>query len=339
MHFYRSDTILMISSQPYSLAQHWAKRYLENASSSQRIVPEGAETVGAELAPSRKSVRAIAAERLLSSLRQVSAKAWSQTEALLRSEIHRQQIDKSLINAWEISQDAFLIYEKALELYTQRTSYSQVPFLMGPDIAKIRKKYTQNDPRIIGFVSMQFHYMSDLLKTQLSPIENSLLGNCFQVIDDHLYMPLHRAYDAAANHDNSDPRLQVVHQLIDCSHEISVNIVERVAELYPNYQTHGGLLSHPSVKVSSLRDTQMFQIYLFVCVLEGNFSIVEQELFPLCLMLYPKLKVHWELVRQMLQLLGSEAYSRLNSDLYPIVEPYLRSFREAFSPEVFMIQD
>jgi hypothetical protein len=328
----------MIASQsasPSSLAQQWARKYLENLSEPQGQLSKGQE----DPAIAKKGIRAIAAKRLLSSLQKVSLKAWSQTNALLIDEIDRHCIDRSLINAWEISQDAFHVYEKALELYTQHTSYSQVPFLMGPDIAKIRKKYTQNDPRVIGFVSMQFHYTSVLLKSQLSPIEKSLLANCFQVIDDHLYMPLHRAYDAAAKRPDDDPSLMAVRRLIDCSGEISDRIVEQVAQMYPSYKTYSGVLSDPMVRVSSRRDTEMFQIYLFVCLLEGSFGIVENELFPLCIMLYPKLKVHWELVRQMLQIFGQEANAQLGDHLFAVITPYLKSLRDMFSPEVFIIEN
>jgi hypothetical protein len=319
-----------------SLAQQWAQKYLENLSVPQEQLSEGSTNSEAvDPSVTKKGIRAIAAERLLSSLRQVSVKAWSQTDELLSEEINRHQIDRRLINSWDISQDAFFIYEKALELYTQHTSYSQVPFLMGPDIAKVRKKYTQNDPRVIGVVSMQFHYTSALLQSQLSPIEKTLLKNCFQVIDDHLYMPLHRAYDAAAKRPDNDPSLTVVKRLIDCSSEISGRIVERVAQMYPGYRTYNGFLNDPVVRISSRRDTEMFQIYLFVCLLEGSFSIVEDELFPLCVMLYPKLKVHWELVRQMIQIFGQEAKIQLGDQLFEVLTPYLQLLRNMFSPEVF----
>jgi hypothetical protein len=330
LHF-KGNTFMMASS---SLAQQWAQKYLENLSAPQEQPPEGQE----DSSIAKKGIRAIAAERLLSSLRQVSVKAWAQTDALLAEEINRNQINRNLISSWEISQDAVFIYEKALELYTKHTSYSQVPFLMGPDIARIRKKYTQNDPRVIGVVSMQFHYTSILLKNQLSPIEKTLLANCFQVIDDHLYMPLHRAYDAAAKRPDNDPALLVVKCLINCSSEISDRIVERVAQMYPTYKTYSGVLSDPMVRISSRRDAEMFQIYLFVCLLEGSFSIIEDELFPLCIMLYPKLKVHWELIRQMLQIFGQEANAQLGDHLFAVMTPYLQSLRAMFSPEIFMVE-
>ena len=82
--------------------------------------------------------------------------------------------------------------------------------------------------------------------------------------------------------------------------------VDRIAQVNPTYQSHSGRLNDDNVRVSSLRDTEMFQVYLWVCILENSVSAVQQELFPLCVMLYPRLKVRWELVLQMLHLLNSE---------------------------------
>jgi hypothetical protein len=81
----------------------------------------------------------------------------------------------------------------------------------------------------------------------------------------------------------------------------------------------------------------MFQIYLWVCVLEQNLSSVQEELFPLCLMIYPKLKVHWELVRQMLHLLGKIASQQVEPDLFKVYAPYLYALQDMFSSENFPV--
>ncbi|MGB8698121.1 MAG: hypothetical protein WCD18_01785 [Thermosynechococcaceae cyanobacterium] len=321
----------MNTSKPSVLAQQWAKKYIKNLSQPFDTATE----VNKEFPALKKGIRASAAEKLLDSLRQVSLKAWSQTESILADEIQRHQIDRRLVNPWEISQDTFHIYEKALDFYVQNVNYSRVPALIGPDIARIRKKYTKNDPRVIAFVSMQFHYTGFLLKGQLSPLEQALFENCFKVIDDHLYMPLHRAYEAAANLPSDAPNLIAVQHLLQYSGEIAEKIVERVLQIYPNFQTYSGKLSDSIVRISSHRDVEMFQIYLFVCVLEKSLAVVQEELFPLCVMLYPKLKVHWELVHQMLHLLGRELESRsIDLDTSTFM-PYLHALKEMFSPEIF----
>ena len=346
-----------------SLAQQWAKKYLQNLQ-----VDEHKEQTNDAI--SLKEVvsqagREKTAYQLMESLRSVSAKAWNKTEALLSAEVKRHSIKPSLINPWEIAADSFNIYqkaldiyikqaplrqlsmvmrlareseslsEKALEIYTEQVAPSQLASVISANVSAMRNKYSKDDPRVIGFVSMKFHYTSQMLLEPLSPLEQSLVGAYFKVIDDHLYMPLQRAYSAAAKHDYDSPALSAVQQLLPASTEIAKKIYQRVVEIYPTYRCHTGLLSDSVVKTSSIRDVEMFQVYLWVCALEGNISAIQQELFPLCVMLYPTLKVQWELIRQMLHLLGQEMSLRLTPEQADTLMPYFQVLWQMFSPEVF----
>jgi hypothetical protein len=78
----------------------------------------------------------------------------------------------------------------------------------------------------------------------------------------------------------------------------------------------------------------MFQTYLWVSLLEGNVSAVQQELFPLCIMLYPVLNVRWELVRYMLMLLDHELGRHLSPQEWKQVRAYLSSMQVMFSTDV-----
>jgi hypothetical protein len=346
-----------------SLAQQWAKKYVQNLD----IDPpdEGLSEQLNLLDVVSKAGRENTAERLLQSLRFVSAQAWTKTEMLLAKEVRRHRINPKFINPWQIAEDSFSIYQRTLEIYTQQTisrrlaavmelgqafhplyeqameiyteqiAPSQLSTVIGPYIGTIRKRYTADDPRVIGFVSMQFHHTGQMLLDQLSPLEKRLVGTYFKVIDDHLYMPLHRAYDAAANHDYDSPALSAVQRLLPVSTEIAKRICQRVLQFYPDYQTYSGALSDPAVKISTIRDVEMFQVYLWVCALEGSIAAVRQELFPLCVMLYPTLKVKWELVRHLIDLLEQEIRNRLSPVQAAALTPYLLVLQEMFSPAVF----
>jgi Phycobilisome protein len=303
------------------------------------------------------------AKKIRASLRSISATAWNKTEDLLSAEVKQHCIDSSLINPWEIAADSFKIYEKALNVYSQPVAFppseivkkvteenqldeqtllvyaeqiapNQLVTVVGADISAIRKKYTSNDPRVIGFVSMQFHYTSQMLIQQLEPGERSLIGAYFKVIDDHLYMPLQRAYEAAARHEYDSPVMSAVQQLLPVSTQIAKNICQTITELFPTYNSLSGVLSDPLVKTSSVRDVEMFQVYLWVCALEGSIAAIQQELFPLCIMLYPRLKVQWELVRQMLHLLRNEISNRLTPQQANTLMPYFQALSQMFSSEV-----
>lgn len=346
-----------------SLAQQWAKKYLQN------LRVDGGKQEGNNQSHLSEIIssagRQKTANKIIESLRSVSAKAWNKTEALLSAEIKMHGIDANLINPWEVAGDSFKIYQKTLDVYTQQATLrplsmvmkldvegnslgeqalevfteqvapSQLAKVIGADIGAMRKKYTSIDPRVIGFVSMQFHYTSQMLIQPLDCVEQALVGAYFKVIDDHLYMPLQRAYDAAANHDYNSPALSAVQQLLPVSTEISKRICQRVIEIHPNHYCMSGPLSNPAVKISTIRDIEMFQVYLWVCALEGNIAAVQQELFPLCVMLYPTLKVHWELIRLMLHLLGQEIQARLTPEQSQHLMPYFQVLWDMFSPDVF----
>lgn len=346
-----------------SLAHQWAKKYVENLQvNSQDEVAKDSHNLADFVS---KAGREQTVEKLMHSLRSVSAKAWNKTEALLAKEIERHRVNPRLINPWEIAADSFRIYDKALEIYTQQATTrrisvemgvedssdelnrkalevfteqiapSQLAALIGNEIGGLQRKYTADDPRVKGFVSMQLHYTSQMLLETLSPVEQVLVGAYFKVIDDHFYMPLQRSYEAAAKHEYNSPVLSAVQKLLPDSTKIAKKIAQRTLQLYPGYRSYSGALSDPVVRTSSIRDVEMFQVYLWVCALEGDISAIQQELFPLCVMLYPVLGVKWELLRQMLHLLGQEIRSRLTPEQSAKFMPYFQVLWEMFSPDVF----
>lgn len=236
-----------------SLALQWAKKYLQNLNNDFSRVEDNQEMLHLKDVVSQAG-REQTAQKLIKSLRTVSHQAWNKVEMLLSQEMERHQIDPKLINPWEITADSFKIYEKtlevytkqaplrqlamvmrlarqgeplyqkALEIYTEQVAPSQLATVIGAEVGALRKKYTKDDPRVIGFVSIQFHYTSFLLLQTLSSSERIIIPAYFKVIDDHLYMPLQRAYDAAAEHDYDSPALAAVQNLLPVSTEISRKI-------------------------------------------------------------------------------------------------------------------
>ncbi len=311
------------ASQNFSEA--WAKKYLQNLANQDEV----------ESTISQSETAAETANSLRQVLRTTSAQAWTQTEALLAQELIRHQIDHQLIDPWAVAKDAHEVYEIALSAYAQQLEPFRLSRLIAPNLGEIRRKHTAIDPRVIGFISMQFHYSGQILLNMAPIVARPLLSQYFKVIDDHLYMPLQRAYDAAAQHDYSAPALQTVQRLIPLCSSIADRVVDRIAQVNPTYKSHSGRLADVNVRVSSLRDTEMFQVYLWVCILENSVSAVQQELFPLCVMLYPRLKVRWEIVRQMLHLLNGEISLHLSPAQSAYFKPYYEALWAMFSPQVF----
>jgi hypothetical protein len=157
-------------------------------------------------------------------------------------------------------------------------------------------------------------------------------------MDDHMYMPLRDAYQAAAKHEPDSPALVAVQNLLPISSRVAQRVCDQIRRLNPGYQSHSGSLNASEVLTSSIRDAEMFQVYLCLCALEGDVSAVQRQLFPLCVMLYPRLRVKWQLVQDMLQVMGWEMYGQLSPKDMSILVPYLRTLTEMFAIEVFQGQ-
>jgi Phycobilisome protein len=321
-------------SNLYSLASVWARRYVSAVSvdgpgDEPAIVPLDAAAFFAEFGAQQT------AAKLQGLIRQASAQAWAQTEQLLGGELQRHGIAPELVNPWAIAADSHQLFEQAIAAYGEGISVRQMSLVVGHDCGQLRSKYMQADPRLIGFVSMQCHHTGQVLLAALTDRECELFAPYLKVIDDHLYMPLREAYQAAAQHDADSEKLRAVQHLLAVSSKIARKVYKRVNGQNPGYQSHSGALSAEAIKTSSLRDIEMFQMYLCVCLLEGNVRSVQEQLFPLCVMLYPRLNVSWQLVQEMLAAMGWEMHKRLlPGDMMQFL-PYLRTLGHMFSEDVF----
>ena len=311
-----------------SFSKAWASRYVHQV--RQPISPPSLPSP--DDAPEQKQT---IIQTLQHELRSVSAQSWNKTETLLADEVVRHQLPPQHIDPWAIAGDVFKIYNQAFDSYAQSQKPERFAVNVAPILGEIRAKYTADDPRIIGFVSMQFHYTGQLLLQDLDSTYHQQIAPYFKAIDDHLYMPLQRAYDAAAAYPPGSPELKVIHRLLPNSSEIARRVVERALQSFPAHECLSGPLHSPIVQQSSLRDAEMFQTYIWVCLLEKNISIVQQELFPLCVMLYPIFNVKWEIVRYLLTSLEHEFMFLLNDQEFAICADYLDSLKVIFSDEIF----
>ncbi len=320
-------------SNLYSLASVWARRYVTAVS----VDPQGTDPAIVPLDDTFFSEFGSqqTAAKLQGLIRQASAQAWGQTEALLGGDLQRHGIPSELINPWAIASDAHKLFEQAIRAYGDGIAARQMSLAVGHDCGQLRAKYTQADPRLIGFVSMQCHYTGQALLASLTDRERQLFVPYLKVIDDHLYMPLREAYQAAAQYDSTSETLRAVQHLLAVSTKIARKVYKRVSRQNPGYQSRSGALALDAVRVSSIRDIEMFQMYLCLCLLDGDVRSVQEQLFPLCVMLYPRLNVSWQLVQEMLAALGWEMHRRLlPGDMMQFL-PYLRTLSHMFSQDVF----
>ncbi|EKQ71110.1 hypothetical protein OsccyDRAFT_1433 [Leptolyngbyaceae cyanobacterium JSC-12] len=317
-----------------SLAKLWGKRYVQSLISYSHLLSNRDRNRFSEV--SSLDGRAQTAKKLSDSLKFASAQAWSKTESLLSAEVQRHGINPRLIDPWHIARNSHQLFEKVLEVYHQGHAPQSLATVIGPACGRVRAEIAANDPRILGFMSMQIHYTGQKLLESLSQAERVLIEDYFKVLDDHLYMPLQRAYEAAASHSAQSQSLVAVQALLPQSSSIAQDICQYVIQKFGSYASLSGVLADETVLISSIRDAEMFQIYLCVCTLENSLAAFQEELFPLCLMLYPPLKVEWWLVRSLVEQLAEQLRLRLSTQPQHIncFRPYLSAMQELFSAEV-----
>ena len=315
-----------------SLAKLWGKRYVQSLISYSHVLSNRDRDRFSEV--SSLDGRAQTAKKLLDSLKFASAQAWSKTESLLTTEVQRHGINPRLIDPWHIARNSHQLFENVLEVYYQGRAPQSLATVIGPACGQVRAEIAANDPRVLGFMSMQIHYTGQKLLEPLSQAERVLIEDYFKVLDDHLYMPLQRAYEAAAAHSPQSNPLAAVQSLMPQSGNLAQEICQYVIQKFGSYASLSGALADETVLVSSIRDAEMFQIYLCVCTLENSLAAFQEELFPLCLMLYPPLKVEWWLVRSLVEQLDQRLRLRLHPQQASCFHPYLSAMQELFSTEV-----
>lgn len=268
----------------------------------------------------------------------------------------------NLSETQRLAKIVFKVYEKIIEIYQQQLSYphlrdqvSQAFFRLGdrfresdrlsvefPPIEELAigiqpilqellesHKSTSN-PRALGFLSTQFHFMTELLTKRLTPAEKFLITPYFNFIEEQVCIPFQRVCYAANRHNISSPSLSTVEQLLPVSRDIAIKVYNQAVELYPNHKSRRGKLNHSGVMVSTIRDLEMLQVYLWLCVLEENMTAIEKELIPLCIMVFPSVEVKWNLVKQMLKLLLEEILVRVEVNHQSIVLPYTQTMQQVF---------
>lgn len=356
-------SVLEQSSSPSGdrLVQLWAKRYVPNLSilrleSNPSAISELAEVAS----PSGRAKTVAKLERFLTN---------NFESASLRTNALSTYIPNivNLAEARQLSPYVAHIYKKALSIYLQQspslssllarptaiTATSSIgtvncsialykewaePMLeqlatgLEPVLWHLRERLNQtSDPRTIGFMSTHFHFSTNLLLEKLTPCEQVLLTPYFKFVEEQVCIPWQRVCNTAAQYSPNLPIIKVVEQLLPVTQEIAHLVYARMAQVYCDHRTRRGNLNEPGVMSSAIRDLEMFQLYLWLCFLQKDMAPIEQELLPLCAMVFPNIGVTGELVKQMSRFLVNEIMARLEPTQTSLLFPYTQRLQELFS--------
>jgi hypothetical protein len=186
------------------------------------------------------------------------------------------------------------------------------------------------DPRSIGFLTTHFHFSTELILKRLTLAEQVLLSPYFKFVEEQVCIPWQRIH-RAAKYAQGLPSLTAVQQITEASQSIACAVHNKAVQQFPGQTSRRGDLSHSGVTSSTLRDLQMFQGYLCLCMLEKHIDSIEYELLPLSVMVFPSVDVSWNLVEGMLQILMDEILEKVDSKYRLLVEPYAHAIQALFA--------
>jgi hypothetical protein len=208
----------------------------------------------------------------------------------------------------------------------------QLAIILEPLLDQFQKQHLSAiDRRAIGFMSTQFHLTAKLILKRLTTPEQLLLSPYFKFIEEQVCIPWQRICAAAVNHEPDSLHVAIVKKMLPASQSIAQRVYRRAVRAYPAHHSRRGSLIQPGVRASSIRDIEMFQGYLWLCLLEESMASVEEELLPLCLMVFPNIDVTWELVEQLMPLLTTEIQGCLSPEQADFLKPYTRRMQQIFS--------
>jgi len=269
----------------------------------------------------------------------------------------------NLSEAGRIARSTAQVYEKVLDIYKQQSPLStsqevqpqseKIPIealsqwarqaiefpniqalalAIEPQLLQLQEQHlSSQDRRTLGFLSTQFHFSTKQVLNRLTLPEQVLLSPYFKFLEEQVCIPWQRVCAAAGRHQPNSPILTIVEQLLPKSEEIALTVYRRAVELHPLHLSYRGRLSEPGVAASTLRDLNMFQAYLWLCVLENSMTSIEEELLPLCLMVFPSVDVKGELIESMVQLLFETILAHVDSKERFWVKSYTLAIQELFS--------
>ncbi|HEY9627757.1 MAG TPA: hypothetical protein V6C84_10685 [Coleofasciculaceae cyanobacterium] len=266
------------------------------------------------------------------------------------------ELDPSIVDfseAKQLSQYAVGIYAQLLEIYQNAAEpegdlnsgrspqvnwmpnmipdVTSLATLLEPTLMLFQSQYViAKDWRAIGGITTQLYFTNDLILRKLSPAERVIAAPYFKFVEEQIALPWERMCAAAARHDLCSPSFILVEQVLPMAQEIAEISFKRLAEMFPNHWSRRGKLTNADITHSCLRDLNMFQAYLWLCVLQEDYTPIEKELVDLCVMVLPRVEVKWELIEQWNLVLTEEMLKRMNSAQKDLFQPYAQSLINAF---------
>ena len=258
--------------------------------------------------------------------------------------------------ARRITEFAFLIYKKLLTIYQQQSlqntflrltnknqeiltnfNIPEIDFLvytLEPVLTMFQEQHLAcTDSRCLSFISTQLHFTNRLILNHLEPAETLLLSPYLMFLEEHVAIPWHRVCLAAAKYKFNSKELAILTQMFPAASHIAESVYYQLLESLPNYQSRRGNLSQTDIRDSCLRDLNIFQVYIWLCMLEKTLAPIETELLPMCMILVEIFDIKWELTQKWCELITNQLEIFINPEYKHFLQPYTQEVRNLFFRE------
>lgn len=339
------------------LIKIWSNRYVPDISPLYAVADRTSAYTALALATSPTG-RALTADRISGFFVNVRCKM----AAIKSYGLYTNNSSKFDLNeAYQLSNHAFNVYTELLAIYQQpsfcATSLEGMPFAAAaainslhgslgswgmPPIAELaqalepilldfqQQHIAAKNWRTLGFITTLLNFSNELIPKKLTLPEQILIKPYFQFVEEQVALPWERVCAAASNHTLGSPALTLVEKMLPQSRSIAQAVYQRLQELLPHHRSRRGSLTDRGITHSCLRDLEMFQAYLWLCLLEGSLAPIQDELVDLCVMVMTGVKVKWEMTELWNKALSEEILSRVTPDQALIVLPYTEGLQQAF---------
>lgn len=208
---------------------------------------------------------------------------------------------------------------------------SELVRILDPLLDEFRIQSMRSDNgKTLGFMTTQINLTNTLLIQDLDLVEQALMSPYLNFLEEHIALPWQRMCAAATKHRVGGPAFGLVERMLPMISEISIATHTQWCQDFPYYRARRGRLDNPDVKHSSLRDFNMLQVHLWLSFLQGNSKAIENELVPLCRLVYGQIGIPWEMTIKGAQLLVNRVLSCLEPHELGLVNPYTSTMVETF---------
>ncbi|MEO0870160.1 MAG: hypothetical protein AAFY17_17360 [Cyanobacteria bacterium J06642_11] len=180
------------------------------------------------------------------------------------------------------------------------------------------------------FLTTQISLTSVSLLGALDPVEQAMFSPYCNLLEEYVSIPWWRLCQSAAQHSQPSPHYRLVEKMLPRTSEISLTVFEEWRQQFGTYTGARGNLRDLKLRRSSIRDFDMFQIYLWLSFLDGTSDIFEKELVMFCAYIFKGLGIPWVMTVTGTRLLLEEILSQLTSEEQAIASNAISGMMRAF---------